>query len=228
MTHLLRVALPDIPGSLGAVATALGMAGANIEAIEIVEHRADGTAIDDVFLDFSPGVMPDMVVSAVQRLEGVHVIWVSRYAAGGNLHLDLEAIEVIAQEPARAMHRLIEVLPHTFRSDWAMVVGHTGDRAVRLTATPECASCAGGDGVVVPAAARLPAGDRPVLGGLGGQRGGRRTRRGSRPDRHVRAPRRTRDPGQRARPAQPPRCIGRLDRDHRRRVVVRLNRLHRR
>jgi hypothetical protein len=136
MTHLLRVALPDIPGSLGAVATALGMAGANIEAIEIVEHRADGTAIDDVFLDFSPGVMPDMVVSAVQRLEGVHVIWVSRYAAGGNLHLDLEAIEVIAQEPARAMHRLIEVLPHTFRSDWAMVVGHTGDRAVRLTATP--------------------------------------------------------------------------------------------
>jgi hypothetical protein len=136
MTHLLRVALPDIPGSLGAVATALGMAGANIEAIEIVEHRADGSAIDDVFLDFSPGVMPDMVVSAVQRLEGVHVLWVSRYAAGGNLHLDLEAIEVIAQEPARAMHRLTEVLPHTFRSDWAMVVGHTGDRALRLTATP--------------------------------------------------------------------------------------------
>jgi ACT domain len=135
MTHLLRVSLPDIPGSLGAVATALGMAGANIEAIEIVEHCADGTAIDDVFLDFSPGVMPDMVVSAVQRLDDVHVLWVSRYAAGGNLHLDLEAIEVIAEEPARAMHRLTEVLPHTFRSDWAMVVGHTGDRVVRLTAT---------------------------------------------------------------------------------------------
>jgi ACT domain len=136
MTHLIRVSLPDVPGSLGSVATALGMAGANIEAIEIVEHSADGTAIDDVFLDFSPGVMPDMVVSAVQKLDGVRVLWVSRYAAGGNLHLDLEAIEVIAEEPARAMHRLTEVLPHTFRSDWAMVVGHTGDRVVRLTATP--------------------------------------------------------------------------------------------
>jgi len=41
---------------------------------------------------------------------------------------------------ARAMHRLIEVLPHTFRSDWAMVVGHTGDRVVRLTATPSAPS----------------------------------------------------------------------------------------
>ncbi len=136
MSHLLRVSLPDIPGSLGAVATALGMAGANIEAIEIVEHCADGSAIDDVFLDFTAGVLPDMVVSAVQRLEGVRVLWVSRYAAGGNLHLDLEAIEVIAEEPARAMHRLTEVLPHTFRSDWAMVVGHTGDRAIRLVASP--------------------------------------------------------------------------------------------
>lgn len=136
MSHLLRISLPDIPGSLGAVASALGMAGANIEAIEIVEHCADGTAVDDVFLDFTPGVMPDMVVSAVQRLEGVRVLWVSRYAAGGHLHLDLEAIEVIAEEPARAMHRLTEVLPQTFRSDWAMVLGHTGERAVRLNATP--------------------------------------------------------------------------------------------
>jgi hypothetical protein len=135
VSHLLRVALPDIPGSLGAVATALGLAGANIEAIEIVEHRGDGTAVDDVFLDFSPGVLPDMAVSAVQRLEGVHVLWVSRYAAGGSLHHDLEAIEVITHDPARAMHKLTEVLPHTFRSDWAMVIGHTGDRAVRLAAT---------------------------------------------------------------------------------------------
>ncbi|MBA2560880.1 MAG: ACT domain-containing protein [Propionibacteriales bacterium] len=135
MSHLLRIALPDIPGSLGAVATALGMAGANIDAIEIVEHRQDGTAIDDVFLDFTPGVMPDMVVSAVQRLEGVHVMWISRYAAGGNLHHDLEAIEVITQDPSRVMERLADVLPYTFRSDWAMVVEHPGDRVVQLAAT---------------------------------------------------------------------------------------------
>lgn len=135
MSHLLRIVLPDIPGSLGAVASALGMAGANIEAIEILEHRPDGTAVDDVFLDFSPGVLPDMVVSAVQRLDGVRVLWVSRYAASGNLHLDLEALEVIAEDPGRAMHKLTEVLPQTFRSDWAMVVGMDGNQPVRLVAT---------------------------------------------------------------------------------------------
>ena len=95
MSHLLRVALPDVPGSLGAVASAIGVAGANITAIEIVEQRLDGTAVDDVFVELEPGMMPDMLVSAVQRLDGVRVLWVSRYAAAGNLHLDLEAVELI-------------------------------------------------------------------------------------------------------------------------------------
>jgi hypothetical protein len=121
MSHLLRIELPDVPGSLGAVASAIGLAGANIEAIEIVEHRGDGTAIDDVFVDLTRGVMPDMVVSAVQRLDGVRVVWVARYAAGGNLSLDLEAVETITEDPARAAHHLTELLPRAFRSDWAMV-----------------------------------------------------------------------------------------------------------
>jgi hypothetical protein len=56
---LLRVELPDVPGSLGQVATAIGEAGGDIEAIEIVEHRADGMAVDDVLLETAPGTMPD-------------------------------------------------------------------------------------------------------------------------------------------------------------------------
>ena len=42
MPYLLRVELPDVPGSLGRVATAIGEAGGDIEAIEIVEHRGVG------------------------------------------------------------------------------------------------------------------------------------------------------------------------------------------
>jgi len=121
MSHLLRIELPDVPGSLGSVASAIGLAGGNIDAIEIVEHRADGTAIDDVFVELTGTVMPDMVVSAVQKLEGVHVLWVSRYAAGGNLHLDLEAMEMITEDPANAVEQLTALVPRTFRSDWAMV-----------------------------------------------------------------------------------------------------------
>jgi hypothetical protein len=121
MSHLLRIELPDVPGSLGSVASAIGLAGGNIDAIEIVEHRADGTAIDDVFVELTGTVMPDMVVSAVQKLDGVHVLWVSRYAAGGNLHLDLEAMEMITEDPANAVEQLTALVPRTFRSDWAMV-----------------------------------------------------------------------------------------------------------
>jgi hypothetical protein len=117
---LLRVELPDVPGSLGRVATAIGEAGGDIEAIEIVEHRHDGTAVDDVLLEMAPGMMPDSVVSACNILDGVHVVWVSRYAAGGNLFLDLEVVEQLTQNPVTAFDELVDSLPVTFRSDWAL------------------------------------------------------------------------------------------------------------
>ena len=120
MPYLLRVELPDVPGSLGRVATAIGEAGGDIEAIEIVEHRPDGTAVDDVFLEMAYGVMPDSVVSACNILDGVHVLWVSRYAAGGNVFLDLEVIEQLTQNPSAALDELVDLLPVTFRADWAV------------------------------------------------------------------------------------------------------------
>jgi hypothetical protein len=133
---LLRIALPDVPGSLGAVASALGAVGVNIEAIEIVEHRPDGVAVDDFFLRLQPGVLPDVAVSAVLRLDQVEVLWVSRYASAGNLYLDLEAIEMIAEQPAHALDVLTEILPRTFRADWAMVVVRRDDEVVATSVTP--------------------------------------------------------------------------------------------
>ncbi|WP_139979439.1 ACT domain-containing protein [Nocardioides litoris] len=124
MPFLLRVELPDVPGSLGRLASAIGEAGGDIEAIEIVEKRHDGTALDDVMLDVAPGVMPDSIVSACHALDGVRVVWISRYVSGG-LVLDLEAVEEVTAEPAQALDRLVEVLPGTFRVDWAARV-HRG------------------------------------------------------------------------------------------------------
>ena len=72
MPFLLRVELPDVPGSLGRVASAIGEAGGDIEAIEIVEKRHDEeTAVDDVLLEVMPGTMPDSIVSACNALDGV-------------------------------------------------------------------------------------------------------------------------------------------------------------
>jgi hypothetical protein len=140
MPYLLRVELPDVPGSLGRVASAIGEAGGDIEAIEIVEHRHDGTAVDDVLLETAPGVMPDSLVSACNQLDGVHVLWVSRYGAGGNLFLDLEAVEEMTQNPRSALDQLVDLLPITFRADWAMRLRRVGDRIEvlhRTSAAPE-------------------------------------------------------------------------------------------
>jgi hypothetical protein len=116
---LLRVEIPDVPGSLGRLASAIGTAGGDIEAIEIVEKRYDGMAVDDVLLDTMDGAMPDSIVSACTALEGVRVLWISRYLAGGNLFLDLEVVESLTTEPETALDRLVELLPVAFRCEWA-------------------------------------------------------------------------------------------------------------
>ncbi len=116
---LLRVSLPDIPGSLGRLASAIGEAGGDIEAIEIVEKR-DGSAVDDVLLEMAPGAMPDSVVSACNVLDGVEVLWISRYAAGGNLFLDLEVVEDLTEDPSNALDLVVDRLPLAFRVDWAV------------------------------------------------------------------------------------------------------------
>jgi hypothetical protein len=119
----LRVELPDVPGSLGRLAGAIGEAGGDIEAIEIVEKSRDGLAVDDVLLETAPGAMPDSIVSACNALDGVQVLWISRYAAGGNVFLDLEAIEDLTAHPDQALDRLVDLLPAVFRSDWGARVG---------------------------------------------------------------------------------------------------------
>jgi hypothetical protein len=127
MSFLLRLRLPNVPGSLGRLATAIGASGGDIDAIQIVEALPDGSAIDDVLLNMVPGAMPDSVVSACNALDGVKVLWISRYAVGGNLSLDLEAVESITLHPEEAVAQLVAILPLTFRADWAAVLGRAGD-----------------------------------------------------------------------------------------------------
>jgi hypothetical protein len=135
MAFLMRVELPDVPGSLGALASALGAAGADIEAIEIVEHGVDGRAVDDVLLELPSDVLPDMVVSACQKLDDIDVLWISRYTAGANLHLDLEAVESLTEQPDRAVDRLVELVPVVFRSDRALLARREESGVVVAEAT---------------------------------------------------------------------------------------------
>lgn len=136
MPFLLRVSLPDVPGSLGRLASAIGEAGGDIEALEIVEKTGSGVAVDDVLLEMGPGVMPDSIVSACNALDGVEVLWISRYAAGGNLFLDLEVVEELTVHPREAQERVVDLLPVTFRVDWAVRVRADGALVRTTDAAP--------------------------------------------------------------------------------------------
>jgi len=157
---LLRVSLPDVPGSLGRVASAIGQAGGDIEAIEIVEKLGNGIAVDDVLLEMAPGTMPDSIVSACHALDGVEVLWISRYAAGGNLFLDLEVVEELTAHPGEALDRVIDLLPITFRVDWAVRVTPDGTVGRTTEAAPTNVSW-----VDLARPSRLPDDDVTVLCG---------------------------------------------------------------
>jgi hypothetical protein len=174
---LLRVELPDVPGSLGRVATAIGEAGGDIEAIEIVEKR-DGTAVDDVLLEMHGTAMPDSIVSACNTLVGVRVMWISRYAAGGNIFLDLEVVEELTADPALALDRVVDLLPVTFRADWALRIHRSKGVLRRTDAAPEDLPFVEierasrldveGDEVNLYAGARIDGNDVVVIGRRGG------------------------------------------------------------
>lgn len=131
--YLLRVALPDRPGSLGAVASALGRAQADISAVEIVEKGGD-RVIDDFMLSLPEDVRPDALVAACAHVPGVEVLWVSFYPENWSLHSDLDVLDAMAETPGQAETLLVDAAPSTFHCSWAMLLHR--DHGTVLHRTP--------------------------------------------------------------------------------------------
>ena len=127
----MRVALPDRPGSLGAVASAMGSVGGDINAVEIVE-KGDGVVVDDFIVDLPTGRLPETIITACHRLEGVRVEWISRYPEGGGLQSDLEALERMTADPASAAETLVSLSPVVY---WSVLLEVSGDEVSSLAAT---------------------------------------------------------------------------------------------
>ena len=129
---LLRVALPDRPGSLGAVATALGTAGADIQAVEIVE-KYEGFAVDDFMVEVPHGTLPDAMITSCTNLEGVEVLWFSHYPEGWGLHADVAVLDDMTESPERADQILTEAAPVVFRVNWAAQIDQSSGRILART-----------------------------------------------------------------------------------------------
>ncbi|MCR3748183.1 MULTISPECIES: ACT domain-containing protein [Lentzea] len=134
MSFLIRVQLPDRPGTLGAVATALGEIGADILSVDVVE-RGSGIAIDDLVVELPSGRLPDTLITAAESIEGVEVDAVRPYAGILDTHRELELVEEIAEEPKKGLEIFTEGVPKIIRAGWAIVVGPKGPGITRLTAS---------------------------------------------------------------------------------------------
>lgn len=121
VSYLLRIVLPDRPGMLGAVATALGDVGGDILSLDVVERGPDG-AVDDLVIALPPGGLADRLISSAQSVDGVVVESLRPYHGAPDLHGDLELVEELAAAPEQALALLVQHCPGVFRAGWAMVV----------------------------------------------------------------------------------------------------------
>jgi len=133
MSYVLRVVLPDVPGSLGAVASALGRVGADILAMDIVERSLD-CAVDDIVVDLPSGKQPDMLITAAETVPGVRVESVRPDPGVADRHREWELVEAIAADPAKAIESLARMLPQVLRAGWAIVVRVDEDKTIHLLA----------------------------------------------------------------------------------------------
>ena len=141
MSYLLRVVLPDRPGMLGAVATAIGGAGGDIVSLDVVERGPDG-AVDDLLVVVPPGSLADTLISSAESVHGVVVESIRPHHGAVDLRGDLQLVEALAADPGRALTLLAERAPGVFRAGWAVLVDA---RAGVLTASPSAPDVSGLD-----------------------------------------------------------------------------------
>lgn len=139
----MRVVLPDRPGALGAVATALGRIGADILSLDVIE-RSPGSAVDDIVVEVPPDRLADSLVSAAATVPGVQVESIRPYAGQIDPHRELELLEgLAAARPGESRSVLADGVARVFRAGWALVLGPpvSGQAAVlaRGGAAPELA-----------------------------------------------------------------------------------------
>jgi ACT domain-containing protein len=68
----LEIALPDRPGSLGAVASAIGFAGGDIRGLQVLKNE-DGRGYDQIIVAI-PGSDTTDLVNVLTSIGGVEVI----------------------------------------------------------------------------------------------------------------------------------------------------------
>lgn len=125
MSFLIRVLLPDRPGSLGQLAQAFGLVDGNIQSVDVVEAFPDGTVMDDIVISLPKTAMADSLITAARSIDGVEVDSIRPFSGRvdrrGQVQM-LAAVATMARNIPRAMNELVSVIPQSMTSTWAIVI----------------------------------------------------------------------------------------------------------
>ncbi|GIG86880.1 hypothetical protein Pen02_18160 [Plantactinospora endophytica] len=126
-----RVTLPDRPGTLGQVARTLGVAGADIVQVVVLE-RLGGRAVDDFTVVWPGASRVDRLCAGLGAIPGVRVngMWRAIGAPNGGGQ-DAELLAQIAANPADGLATLVDAVPGLLAADWAAAAVVPADWAAR-------------------------------------------------------------------------------------------------
>jgi hypothetical protein len=138
----LRVNLPDRPGSLGQVARTLGIVGADIVQVLVLE-RAGGRAVDDFTVVWPAAAPVDRVLAGLVAVPGVRVdgVWRATELPDPSGR-EVAIVGQIAANPGYGLTTLVDAAPGVCAADWAAALSVPHDWAAGSRLAPEvlCAS----------------------------------------------------------------------------------------
>lgn len=121
----MRVRIPDVPGSLGLLAAALGTVGGDIRGVDIVGVDEDGVVVDDIVVALPSGNLPDALITAAQELDGVFVDSIRPYSGTVDRRGQVQMLAGVAdsrRQPERALQEMMKNLPQSMTAGWAVVL----------------------------------------------------------------------------------------------------------
>lgn len=126
----LRVRLPDRPGSLGQVARTLGVTGADIVQMVVLE-RVGGRAVDDFTVIWPAAAPVERILAGLDAIPGVAVegVWRSVWPPGVG-GADAELVGQVAANAERGVATLVDAVPGLLSADWAAVLAVGADWAL--------------------------------------------------------------------------------------------------
>lgn len=126
-----RVTLPDRPGALGQVARTVGVAGADIVQVVVLE-RLGGRAVDDFTVVWPGSARVERLLAGLAAIPGVQVdgVWraIGAPVSGGH---DAELLAQVAANPVNGLATLVDAVPGLLAADWAAAAVVPADWAAR-------------------------------------------------------------------------------------------------